>query len=110
MTVLNHVPHPPRAPPQRKRRRIAEPQGSQADPAQLLVDEYNARLSATAQFPLKITSRHIRAAMRRYEKVIENARAEVEVSCASCGEFPARTTLHRNLSERPMSATSPGHY
>jgi len=33
--------------------------------------------------------------MQRYENVIEEACAGVEASCASCGEFSARTALHR---------------
>src|SRR5271155_458049 len=90
---------------QRKRRRNSSP-GSphnataesgrsrqrrvEAAPAQSLVVGYNKRKAATARFPPKITPLHIRAAMRRYEQVIQDACAGVEASCASCGEFVAK--------------------
>jgi hypothetical protein len=59
-------------------------------PARSLIDDYNKRKAATARFPPKITSQHIRKAMRRYERVVEDACAGVETSCASCGEFMAK--------------------
>src|SRR5271170_5099024 len=90
---------------QRKRRRNSSP-GSphnttaesgrsrqrrvEAAPARSLVVDYNKRKAATARFPPKITPLHIRAAMRRYEQVIQDACEEVEASCASCGEFVAK--------------------
>jgi hypothetical protein len=86
--------------PPRKRRRVASPETDQLeaerpDPAQLLIDGYNARCSATTRFPPKITPQDIREAMQRYENVIEEACPGVEASCASCGNFSARTALHR---------------
>jgi hypothetical protein len=59
-------------------------------PARSLANDYNKRKAATARFPPKITPLHIRAAMRRYEQVIQDACADVETSCASCGEFMAK--------------------
>ena len=53
-------------------------------PTQALIDGYNKRKAASAQFPPRITPSHIQDAMRRYEQVIEEACAEVEASCASC--------------------------
>ena len=73
--------------PQKKRRKVeAEPPA----PTRSLFDGYNKRKAATARFPPKITSLHIRAAMRKYEQVVQNACAGVETSCASCGEFMAK--------------------
>src|SRR5271163_572194 len=69
----------------RRRRVEAEP-----TPTQSLIDAYNERKAATARFPPKITSTHIRAAMRMYEQVIQDACEGVEASCASCGEFVAK--------------------
>src|SRR5271168_827553 len=69
----------------RRRRVEAEP-----TPTQSLIDAYNKRKAATARFPPKITSTHIRAAMRMYEQVIQDACEGVEASCASCGEFVAK--------------------
>ena len=62
-------------------------------PAQPLIDAYNKRKAASAQFPPKITPLHIRESMRRYERVIEDACAEVEALCASWGEFKAKKEL-----------------
>ncbi len=59
-------------------------------PARSLIGDYNKRKAATAHFPPKITPQHIRAAMRRYEQVVQDACAGVETSCASCGEFMAK--------------------
>src|SRR5271155_3972994 len=70
----------------RRRRVEAEP----PTPRQSLIDNYNKRKAATARFPPKITPLHIRAAMRRYEQVVQEACAGVETSCASCGEFMAK--------------------
>src|SRR5271154_4083050 len=69
------------------RRRRVEPEPT---PTQSLTDAYNKRKAATARFPPKITPLHIRAAMRRYEQVIQDACEGVEASCASCGEFVAK--------------------
>jgi hypothetical protein len=77
---------------QKKRRRVVL---ERPIPVQLLVNDYNRRKVATAHFPPKITARQIRAAMKRYETIIEDARAGVQAACASCGEFSARTALHR---------------
>ena len=62
-------------------------------PAQALISDYNKRKAASAQFPPKITASHIQDAMRRYEQIIKEACAEVEASCASCGEFKAKKEL-----------------
>ena len=99
MAIDGESSHPAR-PLQRKRRRLASPDADRVGaerptPAQSLIDDYNTRRSATDRFPPKITSRDIREAMQRYENVIEEACAGVEASCASCGEFSTRTTLHR---------------
>src|SRR5271163_3873677 len=69
------------------RRRRVEPEPT---PTQSLIDAYNKRKAATARFPPRITPQHIRAAMRRYEQIVQGACAGVETSCASCGEFMAR--------------------
>src|SRR5271154_3634023 len=69
------------------RRRRVEPEPTLT---RSLIDAYNKRKAATARFPPKITPLHIRAAMRRYEQVIQDACEEVEASCASCGEFVAK--------------------
>ena len=69
----------------RRRRVEAEP-----TPTQSLIDAYNKRKAATARFPPKITSTHIRTTMRMYEQVIQDACEGVEASCASCGEFVAK--------------------
>jgi hypothetical protein len=63
---------------------------SRRTPAQSLIDDYNKRKAATAHFPPKITPLHIRTTMRKYEQVVQEACAGVEVSCASCGEFTAK--------------------
>ena len=55
-----------------------------------MIDDYNKRKMATTRFPPKITPQHVRAAMRRYEQVIQDTCAGVETSCASCGEFMAK--------------------
>ena len=72
---------------QRKRRRVEE---DPPTPARSFIEDYNKRKAATARFPPKITPQHIRAAMRKYEQVIEDACKGVEASCASCGEFIAK--------------------
>ena len=69
------------------RRRRVEPEPT---PTRSLIDAYNKRKAATARFPPRITPQHIRAAMRRYEQIVQGACAGVETSCASCGEFMAR--------------------
>ena len=77
-------PSKPIATQQRKRRKV---EAARLIPAQTLIDNYNRRKDATARFPFKIKPRHIRAAMRRYEQILQDACKEVETSCASCGEF-----------------------
>ena len=59
-------------------------------PAQSLIDGYLKRKAATSRFPPKISPSDIRAVMRRYERVIQDACAGVETSCASCGIFIAK--------------------
>ena len=71
----------------RRRRRV---EADSPISTQSLIDAYNSRKAATALFPPKITPQHIRAAMRRYEQVIQDACANVENSCVSCGEFGSR--------------------
>src|ERR1700722_319055 len=97
-TVLQHVAHPPtrkrrRSPVENTGNRRRRVETEMLTPAQPLIDAYNNRKSASAQFPPKITPLHIQEAMRRYEQVIEDACAEVEASCASCGEFKAKKEL-----------------
>ena len=118
-TVQGHITHPPRQQyhsqsvhdhistpittrskisQQTKRSRDPSPQSSRSrrrrveadSPAQSLINNYNKRKAATTRFPPKITPLHIRAAMRRYEQVVQDACASVETSCASCGEFMAK--------------------
>jgi hypothetical protein len=72
---------------QRKRRRV---EAERRTPSQSLIDAYLKRKAATSLFPPNITAEHIRAAMRRYEEVVEDACAGVETSCASCGQFMAK--------------------
>ena len=72
----------------RSRRRRVE--ADSPTPTQSLIDAHNSRKAATARFPPKITPQHIRAAMRRYEQVIQDACSGVEMSCVSCGEFGFR--------------------
>jgi len=67
-----------------RRRRV---EAERLAPTRSLIDDYKKRKAATARFPPKITSVHIGTAMRRYEQVVQNACADVETSCASCGEF-----------------------
>lgn len=95
MTVQNHVTHPPI---KQKRRRSpsvgnARSKRQKPIPAQPLIDAYNKRKAASTRFPPKITPRHLHKAMQRQEQLIEKACAEVEASCASCGEFKAKTEL-----------------
>ena len=72
----------------RSQRRRVEPESP--TPTRFLTNDYNKRKAATARFPPKITARHLRVAMRRYEQVVQNACTAVETSCASCGEFMAK--------------------
>src|SRR5579871_3512422 len=109
--IHGHISTPVTAPSeilqQRKRHRNSSPQSSRHQRrriktdtptlAQSLINNYNKRKTATTHFPPKITSQHIRAAMRRYEQVIEDACAAVETSCASCGEFLAKAGSEREL-------------
>jgi hypothetical protein len=70
------------------RRRRVEPEPS--TPTRSLIDDYIKRKAATTRFPLKITLQHIRVAMGRYEQAVQDACADVETSCASCGGFIAK--------------------
>jgi hypothetical protein len=66
-------------------------------PAQALIDAYNKRKAASAQFPPKITPLHIREAMRRYEQVIEDAcvlRAGSSKQKRSCATFPVPMNVY----------------
>ena len=87
-TVLGHVSTPVTTPAElqrrRKRRRV---EVERPTPARSLIDAHNGRKAATARFPPKITPRHIRTVMRRYEQIMEHACTSLENSCASCGEF-----------------------
>jgi hypothetical protein len=75
------------APTQRNRNLRRKIKAEHLMPTQLLIDNYCKRKAATGRFPCKITPGHIRDSMRRYEQILEKACAEVERSCASCGEF-----------------------
>ena len=78
------------APAESGRRRRRKVEAERPSPAQSLIDAYKRREDATTRrFPPEVTSQDIRAAMQRYEQVIQDACAEVENSCASCGEFGA---------------------
>ena len=78
------------APAESGRRRRRKVEAERPSPAQSLIDAYKRREDATTRrFPPEVTSQDIRAAMQRYEQVIQDACAEVENSCASCREFGA---------------------
>ena len=72
----------------RGRRRRVEPESP--TPARSLIDDYIKRKAATTRFPLKITSQHIRAAMRRYEQAVRDTCADIETSYTSCSGFIAK--------------------
>jgi hypothetical protein len=55
-----------------------------------LIDDYNKRKAATARFPPNITLQPVRAATRRYERVVQDAPAGVKTSCALCGGVMAK--------------------
>jgi len=64
--------------PQSGRSRRRRVEADSPTPAQSLIDNYNKRKAATTRFPPKITPLHIRAAMRRYEELVQDAYADVE--------------------------------
>ena len=77
------------APAESGRRRRQKVEAERPSPAQSLIDAYKRRQDATCRFPLEVSARDIRASVQRYEQIIQDAWAEVENSCASCGEFGA---------------------